>query len=113
MMNLRAALVCLLVFNAGHAMAEQPVAPKSATPIPPFASYKLSPYEKQERLRVYSWGVLRQKGKDCHNVAWSARQQDASILAVCTSKKQRAPMRYRIVDTGASAGERRVQVQTL
>ena len=113
MMNLRAALVCVALFGAGHALAEQPVVRSSPTSIPPFTSYKLSPYEKQERLRVYSWGVLRQKGKDCHSVAWSAQQQDSSILAVCTSKKQRAPMRYRIVDTGAGAGERRLQVQTL
>lgn len=111
MMNLRAALVAFVILNAGHAMAEQPVVRTS--PIPPFTSYKLSPYEKQERLRVYSWGVLRQKGKDCHSVAWSAQQQDSSILAVCTSRKQRAPMRYRIVDTGAGSGEKRVQVQTL
>lgn len=112
MTYLRAALSFCLALAAGQAMAEYPIPRVVATPIPPFSSYKLSPYEKQERLRVYSWGMIRQKGKDCHNVAWSALQKDASILAVCTSKKQRVPLRYRIVDTGMGMSKN-VIVQTL
>ncbi len=76
------------------------------------ATYTLSPYEKNERLRFYAWGVLRQKGKDCHSVAWSSLQKDASIFVVCTSRKRREPLRYRISDTGPIGG-RRVQVQIL